>query len=168
MEKDIKQIIIVRKDLIELSDCELDLLSKDRRDQYYKELNSVGKMGKGKLAAQVAHASLAPILMYMRNNINYKDYTPPKNNYSLELNLEKNSDLTLWLEGSFTKIVLYVKSEEKLLSINNELNKIGILNEVIEDKGLTSFKKPTITCLGIIPIEYQKIKDITKKLRLLN
>ena len=166
--KNIQQVIIIRKDLLKINECELNNLSKDKRDQYYKELAETGKMGPGKLSAQVAHASLAPILMKMREDIHYKEYIPPKEDYSIKLDLHKGSDLTNWIEGSFKKIILYVKSEEKLLSIYKKLKESNIVVELITDIGLTEFKKPTNTCIGIEPLSKDKIDIFTKKLRLLD
>jgi len=164
----VKQIIIIRKDLLKIPDCELNILPKDRYEQYMKELNEIGKMGPGKLAAQVAHASMSPILKKMRGCVDYKDYIAPNKDYKLSLDMKKSEDLTDWLEKAFTKIILYVKSEEKLLSIHKQLNELNIINELIEDIGKTEFKKPTITALGIIPTRDERVNKITKRLRLLN
>ncbi len=38
---------------------------------------------------------------------------------------------------------------------------------LIEDAGLTVFKKPTITCLAIGPDKEEKIDEITGKLKIL-
>jgi len=164
----IYQYIIVRKDLLKLSKEDLESLSKEKQEKYINELNIIGKMGPGKLSAQVAHASLAPLLMLMRNKTHFKDYKAPQNDYKLSLNIKKNSDISIWLEKSFAKIVLYVKSEEALLNLYKKLKDNNITCELILDEGRTAFKEPTYTCLGIEPLEKEKLKPFLKKLRLLD
>lgn len=162
------QYIIVRKDILKIDKEEFESLSSENKNKYLIELENVGKMGKGKLSAQVAHASLAPILMLMRDNIHYIDYKAPQNDYKLVLDMNKNSDIALWLESSFTKVVLYVKSEEALINIHKKLKENNIISELIFDEGRTAFKKPIYTCLGIEPLSKEKLKPFLKKLRLLD
>jgi len=162
------QYIIVRKDLLKLSKEDFKNLSKEKQEKYINELNNTGKIGSGKLSAQVAHASLAPLLMIMHDNIPFKDYSAPKNDYKISLNIKKNSDLSIWLEKSFAKIILYVKSEESLLNLYKKLKDNNIVCELILDEGRTVFKKPTYTCLGIEPLEKEKLKPYLKRLRLLD
>jgi len=164
----IVQYIIVRKDILEIHKEDLMSLSIDRKEQYNKELAEVGKMNRGKLSAQVAHGSMAPILMKMRNNISYTEFEAPKNKYSLTLDMDKKSDLSEWIEKSFAKVVLYVKSEEALLNLHTKLIEAGIVSELIKDEGRTAFKKPTYTCLGIEPLDKDKLIPFVKKLRLLD
>lgn len=150
MKKIVKQVIIVRKDL--LSSAYPDMIN---------------KMGEGKLAAQVAHASIAPILEKMRG-VDYVNHIPPENNYELILKLKKEDPLTLWLEGSFRKIIVYVKNEEQLLKKFNELKEAGIICSLIKDSGFTVFSEPTNTCVGVEPMFAEDIDKFTGKLRLLS
>jgi len=142
----IKQIIVVRKDLINRED---------------------NPMTMGKLAAQVAHASLAPLLEKAYGK-SFLDRVPSKKNYKLELELNMGDPLKDWLEKDFRKIVLYVKSEDKLLNVYNEIKNAGYTVTLIKDKGLTIFDEPTITCFGVEPLPHSKINPFVKKLQLLN
>ena len=124
---DLVQYIIVRKDLVE-------------------------KMGIGKTAAQVAHASLGVLL-----DDNHK--------------LIEDDNINKWLNGIFTKVVIYVKSKISLLNIVERLDKDGFRTKLIRDSCLTKLEPEengtTLTCVGVIPIERDKVPNYIKKLRLL-
>jgi PTH2 family peptidyl-tRNA hydrolase len=134
----VKQVIVVRKDL---------------------------NMRKGKLAAQVAHASMKVIL----DNMNTHVYEWPGGS-SVEWTLETRPDTPLheWLYGIFTKIVLYVESEDAIEALKNRCHFNGVPCAVITDAGLTEFHgEPTVTCIAIGPDWSDKIDDITGGLPLL-
>ncbi len=101
------------------------------------------KMPKGKLAAQVAHASLEAAL---------KTHAKKRN---------------AWLKEGGKKVILKVKSLKELLSYQKQAEKLKLKTALIKDAGLTFFKKPTITCLAIGPDRDEKIDKITSKLKLL-
>ncbi len=104
------------------------------------------KMGKGKLAAQVAHASLTAFLEVLSKE---------------RIKAEK------WLNEGQKKVVLKVNSLEELLKIYEKAKKEGLNAVLIEDKGLTQLEPGTITCIGIGPDEEHKIDEVTSKLKLL-
>ena len=140
-EKKVKQVIVVRKDL---------------------------KMPKGKIGAQVAHASLGSLLKLF----NKKHFPDDRFKYELEFN--ENSYLDLWLNGIFTKICLSVESEDEMIELYNTINKYNEINKekipvcLIEDNGLTCFNGiKTKTCLGIGPFWSDEIDNFTKNLKLL-
>jgi peptidyl-tRNA hydrolase, PTH2 family len=141
--EEIKQVIVARKDL---------------------------NMRKGKLAAQVAHASIKVILDKM-NKIPYSvmshDYVTTKFvEYTLDIPI--NTALNKWLEGTFTKVVVGVNSEQELLDIEEKAKEKGILNAKIIDLGKTEFHgEPTVTCLAVGPNYSQEIDEITGHLKLL-
>jgi len=112
----LKQVIIIRSDL---------------------------KMGKGKLAAEAAHASIAAFLK------------------------AKEDDRRIWIEGGMKKIVLKVESEKELISAFNALKKEKLPAELIADRGLTQISPGTKTAIGCGPIEEKKIDKITGKMKLL-
>ncbi|MDT7885789.1 MAG: peptidyl-tRNA hydrolase Pth2 [Thermoproteota archaeon] len=116
---EIKQVIVVRNDI---------------------------KMGKGKIAAQVAHASVSAFVE------------------TLKVNKKLAED---WLFTGQKKVVLKVDSLEELLSLYKKAIEKGLIAVIIEDKGLTQLPEGTITCLGIGPDENNKIDEITSKLKLL-
>lgn len=105
-------------------------------------------MHKGKLAAQVAHASLGVFLKVKTPNV-------------------PGTPMHDWLSGSFFKAVLRVDSEEELLEIKRQCDEANIVNSLICDAGHTVFKEPTNTCLGIEPMYENKINKITGHLKLL-
>jgi peptidyl-tRNA hydrolase len=130
----IKQVIVIRKDLM-------------------KEKG--GPMSAGKLAVQVAHASLGALLLNCDNRGLYKS-----------LDLKEHPYTEQWLDESFRKIVLYVKSEEKLLRVYQEIKDAGYNVSLITDAGYTVFDEPTITCFGVEPLPSSIINKFTRNLQL--
>ncbi len=79
-----------------------------------------------------------------------------------------DKDTHAWLEGKFTKIVVGVKSEEELLSLQEKANNSGLPCSLIQDAGDTEFGGvPTYTALGIGPAQAEKIDEITGSLPLI-
>lgn len=104
------------------------------------------KMGKGKIAAQSSHASLAAYLNARRKNI----------------------ELTQrWVGEGMKKIVLKVSSEEELLKYFQRCKVNGIPSELIRDAGHTQVKPGSITCFGAGPWMESEIDSILGKLKLL-
>jgi len=102
------------------------------------------KMSPGKLAVQVAHASVGAI--YGSN--------------LLAPNLEN------WFAEGFRKIVLKVKSEKDILNIKEKCNKEGIPYFLVYDFGLTELEPNALTCIGIGPDLNENIDKITGRLGL--
>ena len=100
-------------------------------------------MGKGKIASQVAHASLEA----------YKKANKRK--------------IKKWEKEGCKKIVLKVSSLEELLKFKKMADELKIPNAMIRDAGLTQVKKGEITALALGPEEEEKIDKITKNLKLL-
>ena len=125
----VKQVIVIRKDL---------------------------KMPSGKLAAQVAHASLGAFLKGSYKNL------------ASELVTYIDETKDAWLNKEFTKVCLMVNSEEELLAVHKKIasNLTGIPCALITDAGHTVFKEPTITCLGIGPWYSDVIDSVTGELKL--
>ena len=129
MNKEPKQVIVVRKDL---------------------------NMRKGKIAAQVAHASMAAILKGSSCD-----------GFSLKLPLA-DEVFGEWIFGKFTKIYVYVNSEEELLKLEKQAQEDNIRHALITDCGATEFHNvPTKTCLAIGPDWPDKLDVITGTLPLL-
>ena len=126
-----KQIIVVRKDL---------------------------NMRKGKIAAQVAHASMKVLLDRQITLVNKS-----------ELVLELTPEMYSWLfEEAFTKICVSVNSEQELLDLQTKANELNVPNALIVDSGRTEFNGvPTVTCLAIGPHKEEVIDSITGGLPLL-
>ncbi len=104
------------------------------------------KMGKGKVAAQVAHASLAAAEAAQSKK--------PK-----------------WYEGwkaeGQAKIVLKVDTEGELDDLFQKAKSAGLPATLIQDRGLTQVEAGTVTCLGIGPGPNAEVDSITGKLKLL-
>jgi len=120
----------------------------------------IEQMGIGKTAAQVAHASLGAILENMPNFV------------SGEIELIKSPWVQMWLQGRFTKLVVYVKSKEKLLNFKKKLDEDKIRTKLIYDRCLTALEPEendgtTLTCMGVVPIKRENVPKYLKKLQLL-
>ena len=101
------------------------------------------KMGKGKIAAQVAHASIGS---YKRADKKLRE---------------------IWEREGAKKIVLKVKDEMELINLQKKVFEKNLPNYLVIDAGLTQLPKATITCLGIGPDEDKKIDELIKDLKLL-
>lgn len=101
------------------------------------------KMPKGKLAAQVAHASLESALT------------------------SDKKILGEWRETGSKKVVLKVKDLDELRKCFIECKKKCLNVKLIKDAGNTFFKLPTITCFGVGPDEEEKIDEVIGNLKLL-
>jgi len=101
------------------------------------------RWSKGKLAAHVAHAAVEAALKASREAVDD------------------------WLKKGGKKVVLKVKDLKQLRSIEKRLKKAGIGYVVIRDAGLTQLKAGTVTAIGTVPVEEEKIDKITGKLKLL-
>jgi len=131
-----KQVIVVRKDL---------------------------NMRKGKLAAQVAHASMAVILNMMSKK---RMLHGKMERWSLLMS--DQDDIFKWLNESFKKIVVSVDSEAELMDLYVETQIAGLPCALIQDSGLTEFHgNPTYTAVAIGPATSEEIDRITGNLELL-
>lgn len=120
------------------------------------------KMTKGKMIAQGSHASLG-VIFAMMDKIPKTD-----NSYDMILSIDNNSDIKTWLEDIFTKVCVYVESEEELVTLYEKAIDKNIPACLITDRGLTMFKGvPTKTALAIGPFKSDEIDEITGHLRLL-
>jgi PTH2 family peptidyl-tRNA hydrolase len=104
------------------------------------------KMGKGKLAAQVAHASLS----------------------AAEQAMDRRSEwFAEWKAGGQAKIVLKVQTEDALQELYRKARAARLRAALIEDRGLTQLEPGTVTCMGIGPGPDEELDRITGKLKLL-
>lgn len=120
-------------------------------------------MRKGKMVAQGAHASVDAFLSLFTQ-------TGANGETSYTLHVKDDSMLSLWMDGSYAKICLYVESEEELTGlyqkIHEEAPKIPLA--LIEDMGLTEFHgQTTKTAVGIGPYWADEIDRFTQDLKLL-
>ncbi|MBI4151495.1 peptidyl-tRNA hydrolase [Candidatus Woesearchaeota archaeon] len=101
------------------------------------------QLPKGKLAAQVAHASVEAVLK-----------TDPKTVKS-------------WRAEGMAKIVLKVKDEKELLFYYQKAKDDGLISSLITDAGRTVIAPGTKTCVAIGPEEEEAIDLVTGRLPLL-
>ncbi|MGC9310525.1 MAG: peptidyl-tRNA hydrolase Pth2 [Candidatus Aenigmatarchaeota archaeon] len=121
-------------------------LLRARAEGKYKQAILVRRdldMGKGKIAAQASHASLAA----------YKKAGKPER--------------SAWEEDGYKKVVLRVDSKEALLKYKRMADELNLPNSLITDAGLTQIPASTMTCLGIGPAEEKKIDLVIRNLKLL-
>jgi PTH2 family peptidyl-tRNA hydrolase len=111
-----KQVIVVRKDL---------------------------KMDKGKIAAQVAHASLEA----------YKK--------------AETKGVVEWEAEGMKKVVVGVKDIREFMRIKEKVKRAKIPYSVIRDAGRTQLRPGVVTAMGIGPAKEELIDKITKDLKLL-
>ena len=146
MENSVKQVIVMRKDL---------------------------GMRRGKQIAQGAHASMKVILDMMQKSTSEENSTsefprPSIKYITRTLVFNDNSPTEHWLSGAFTKICVYVNSEEELDEIMAKAKESNIHCALIIDNGATEFNGvKTKTCCAIGPDWSDTIDTITGDLPLL-
>jgi PTH2 family peptidyl-tRNA hydrolase len=120
-------------------------------------------MRKGKLAAQVAHASMKVVLDLIERGPDAGQF----HHYSLML--ERDSPMDNWLfHDRFKKIVVGMVDEASLVDLYADARDAKLPCALIVDSGLTEFNGvPTITCLAIGPDLPEKIDRLTGHLKLL-
>lgn len=149
-----KQIIIVRKDL---------------------------NMSKGKMAAQVAHASMAFLTNAIKHSVcgtMTNLYVSPINYYKCSLYIPEDI-YKEWICGSFTKVILEAKNKYQLEKVYTIANELGLFKDIdyfpIKDNCYTELKPEevdengvgrTLTCIGFIPLDDETANKISKKYQL--
>jgi PTH2 family peptidyl-tRNA hydrolase len=101
-------------------------------------------MGRGKMAAQAAHAAVTAALANLG--------TP---------------DFRAWLRDGQPKVVLRASSEDDLDAIADQAAAAGLPVHVIRDAGRTQVAEGTPTCCAIGPAAADRIDAITSELSLL-
>ncbi|MBI4448654.1 peptidyl-tRNA hydrolase [Candidatus Woesearchaeota archaeon] len=100
-------------------------------------------MSKGKVAAQVSHASVEAVLR------SHKD------------------DITKWRDQGMKKVVLKVADLKDLINYKNRCEDAGLVTAMITDAGRTEVDPGTVTCLGVGADVVEKIDSVTGKLKML-
>jgi len=104
------------------------------------------KMGKGKLAAQAAHAAVSA---------------------AEEARKRHRTWWEAWLFEGQRKIAVKVKDEKELSELESAAKDLGLPTSLIVDRGLTQVPEGTVTCLGIGPAPERLVDKVTGKLPLL-
>jgi PTH2 family peptidyl-tRNA hydrolase len=112
---ELKQVIVVRQDL---------------------------RLPKGKMSAQVAHASVEAVLRSDKDVVKR------------------------WRAEGQKKIVLKTAGEKELMKLNLQAKEMGLRSAVITDAGRTCIAPGTTTCVGIGPDLEQKVDKLTGDLKM--
>ena len=99
-------------------------------------------MGRGKLAAQVAHASLSA----------YED--------------TGKRTRTQWKGEGQKKVVLKADGEKTLFRLADEAERRGLPNAIVRDAGHTQLEPGTVTCLAVGPGDDDEVDRVTGDLSL--
>lgn len=118
---ELKQAIVIRKDL---------------------------DMGKGKAAAQAAHAACEAVMTALRQGGQWARWVQE------------------WLEQGQKKVVLRAESREHLEQLYQQAVSMGLPVSIIEDAGLTQLPPGTVTAIAIGPAPAELVDRITGNLKL--
>ena len=141
----VKQVIVVRKDLA---------------------------MPAGKLAAQVAHASMAFLTRQLRvpssDPWGYAAWNDVQAaSVPVTRSVEVDAELAAWIDGAFTKVVVAVPDEKTLLAVYESAKLYDCRRSLITDEGRTVFNGvPTNTCVAVGPNYISRVDAVTKYLPL--
>eukprot|EP01025_Chloroclados_australasicus_P031771 TRINITY_DN3215_c0_g1_i1.p2 TRINITY_DN3215_c0_g1~~TRINITY_DN3215_c0_g1_i1.p2 ORF type:complete len:213 (+),score=22.12 TRINITY_DN3215_c0_g1_i1:168-806(+) len=111
-------------------------------------VNESLKMGKGKIAAQCAHAAVGVLQEFQGN----QKYLPL---------------FRQWESKGQAKIALKVPSDAELVEIQSKARKLGFPNYLVRDAGRTQIAAGSKTVLALGPAPRSKIDEITGHLKLL-
>lgn len=144
-------------------------------------------MSPGKLAAQVAHASIAWLTSELRSRYAAGDYEEHESSdssshngayYSIPVNIDKDI-FDDWINGSFTKTVCEAKNFNGINKAKQIANEMGLKEGsdyfIIRDNCLTELTPEevdehgigrTVTCIGFKPLTDEEAHKISKKFQL--
>lgn len=124
-----KQVIVVRRDL---------------------------NMRKGKIAAQVAHASMAFLTKGMMGSD------------ADELRVHLTPEQKAWLSSGFAKVVCYVENQHDLYLLIGRARGNNLTVHEVVDSGRTEFHGvPTLTCVALGPHRVEAFEGVSDMLPLL-
>ena len=104
------------------------------------------EMGKGKIAAQVGHAS---VQAFLNAGASYP------------------SEVEAWLASGQKKICLKVPEADDFTSLRREAQRRGIPFHLVQDAGHTQIPKGSSTVLAIGPFDEDVLDELTGHLKLL-
>lgn len=149
------------------------------RTKYPDGNGGLKKVRTGKLVAQGAHASMAWLSGKIRHELAHPptvvlttlDWLKLEAGCSVEhryQGLSLTDEERQWIEGKFTKIAVYVETEDELLEVHRAARDAGLTSHLIQDAGDTEFAGvPTHTAVGIGPHDEDKLRPVTGHLKLL-
>ena len=124
------------------------------------------KAPKGKVAAQVAHASMLFLVRGASFGYNRDVF---KRIISNEVYSDKKVEMIQkWLENGMTKVCLKIDTEESMKALYDKATKMGVISNFVVDEGRTVFNGVhTLTCLALGPEISSVLDTITGDLKLL-
>lgn len=187
-----KQVIILRKDLkmtkgkmvaqgthvslgailkmMNTDNIKQDVVSNDQAKQIIAIRKDL-KMTKGKMVAQGSHSTIGAIIKIFNDDKTLFEQPPTiiDGKYTLQKEIDKNSDLDVWFHNGFLKTFIYVNNESELLELENAAKELNITNSLITDMGLTMFHGiPTKTTLALGPFDSKVLDNLVSKYDKLN
>lgn len=103
------------------------------------------KLGAGKLAAQVGHASVECALRAQKH---------------------QPTALKRWLDEGQKKVVVRAPGSDELFRLKDDAERLGLTTALIKDAGHTQLAPGTITVLGIGPGPVDDVDRVTAHLQL--
>uniref|UniRef100_A0A8C5M756 Peptidyl-tRNA hydrolase 2, mitochondrial n=1 Tax=Leptobrachium leishanense TaxID=445787 RepID=A0A8C5M756_9ANUR len=135
----------VRTDTSSNAGCETSVLGERGEFKMILVVRSDLKMGKGKVAAQCAHASVSA----------YKQL------------LKRNPDLLKqWEYCGQPKVVVRAADEEELIELLSKAKELGLTVSLIQDAGRTQIAPGSRTVLGLGPGPSNLVDNVTGHLKL--
>jgi len=107
------------------------------------------QMGRGKAAAQAAHAACDAVVQIVNGG-----------------NRQWSEWLRVWLSQGQKKVVLRVENEDELNKVYSEAVSLGLPTSIIEDAGLTQLPPGTKTAVAVGPAPSELVDKVTGKLKL--
>jgi len=104
------------------------------------------RMSPGKLAVQVAHAACMAAEMAMKRCPEVYE---------------------AWKREGAKKVVVAVGSEEELLEVYNQAERLGLPRSIVRDAGLTELPPGTLTAVAVGPHRASEVDRVTGRLPLL-
>lgn len=103
-------------------------------------------MGKGKIAAQVGHASVE---------------------CALRAEKKDRKAFDSWMDCGQRKVVLKVSGKDEMIRYMNEARSYGLYTVLITDAGRTQVEPGSATCIGIGPAPESEVDKVTGGLKML-
>ena len=121
------------------------------------------EMSAGKLAAQVAHASMGVLLPHFRGGSRYVRCADRYGDFA--------DDIERWLEVAFAKVVVMVEDRAALDRVAAKLEERGVPHQIIRDACRTELEPEdedgrTPTCIGVVPLERHRAPGLVRHLPL--
>ncbi|MEB3845358.1 MAG: peptidyl-tRNA hydrolase Pth2 [Desulfurococcales archaeon] len=107
-------------------------------------------MGKGKIAAQAAHASCEAVFLILDSTRRvWREW------------------YRAWRASGQEKVVLRVDTEKELLEVYEKARSLGLPSSIVRDAGRTQIAPGTLTAAAVGPAPEELVDKVTGRLKLL-